>query len=114
VDGGVGMLDEPGQEAYEHCARLRLLKTIDEDLDSLVGGDFSEVCAAYAVSYGKEIAVGAGLLARCGNEEAHGVFIVGTNLAWVGCLAELNFQHGRCRLEGFGSAGLRRGRRNRL
>ena len=114
VYGGVGMLDEARQEADEHGAGRRFFKAIDEYLDGFFGGDFAEIGAADTVGNGEEIAVGARLLARCGNEEAGGVFIVSANFAWIGCLAELDFQHGRCRLEGFDSAASSRGGRYRL
>jgi hypothetical protein len=98
VDSGVGLLDEAGQEADEHGAWRGLFEAFYKDLHGLIGGDLAKVGSTDTVSDSEEIAVGSGLLTRCWNEEAEGVFIVGANLAWIGCLAELDFQHGRCRL----------------
>jgi hypothetical protein len=108
------LLDEAWQQADEHGAALGLLKAIDKDLNGFVGGDFAEIGAADSVGDCEEVAVGTSVLARGGNEEARGVFIVGSNFAWIGCLAELDFQHGRCRLGGFISRRIEPGQEDRL
>jgi hypothetical protein len=93
VDGGVGVLDEARQQADEHGAGLGFGEFLGDDGDGGGGGDFSQVHAAHAVGHDEEVAVGAGLLARGGNERAHRIFIVGANFAEIACLAELDIEH---------------------
>ena len=89
VHGGVGVLDEARQKADEHGARLGLGEFFGEDGDGSGRGNFAQIHAAYAVGNGEKIAVGAGLVARGGDERTHRVFIVGADFAEVACLAEL-------------------------
>ncbi len=99
VHGGIGMLNQPRQQADQHRSRLRLRKLLGEHGDGCGRGHFAQIHAAHAVGNGKQIAVRSGLLARGGNERSHRVFIVGSNFAGIACLAELYIQHGRRRLK---------------
>jgi len=98
VDGGVGVLDEARQQADEHGSGLGLGELLGEDGDGCGRSDLAEVEASDAVGDGKEIAMGAGLLARVRDERSHRILIIGANFSEIACLAELNFQHGLGRL----------------
>ena len=93
VDGGVGVLNEAGEQADEHGAGLSFGEFVGDDGDGSGRGDFSEVEAAYAVCHDEEVSVGAGLLARGRDEGAHGIFIIGTNFSEIACLTELYIEH---------------------
>jgi hypothetical protein len=99
VNSGVGVLDEPRQQAGQHAARRRFCEFFGEDLYRGGRGNFAQIIAAHPVGNGEQIAVRAGLLARRGDERSHRVFIVGANFAEIAGLAELNIQHGLRYLE---------------
>ena len=95
---GIGVLDQPRQQADEHGAGLRLGELLGQHRDRGGRGHFAQVHAAHSVGNHKQIAVRAGLLARGGDKRAHGIFVVGANFAEVACLAELYIQHVRRRM----------------
>ena len=95
MNRGVGVLNEARQQADEHGSGLGLGELFGHYRDGRGRGDFAEIHAAYAVGNRKQIAVGTGLVARRRDKRSHRVFIVGSNLAEIACLTELNIQHGR-------------------
>ena len=95
VNGGVGLLNQARHQSCKHCGGRSFGKFFDESFDDRGRGNLAVVHAAHAIGDGEEITVASSLAARGGNERAHRVLVVGANLSEIGCLAELNVEHGR-------------------
>ncbi len=99
VHGGVGHLTSRGISVVSMVPACALGNSSMSVLTGRGRGNLAEVHAAHAVGNREEIAVGAGLLARGGDERTHRVLIVGADFAEIADLRELYVEHGCCRLE---------------
>ena len=95
MDRRIGVLNEARQQADEHGACLRLGKLFSNHLDGRGRRNLAQVHSPHPIGNREQVSVRAGLLARFGNERPHRVLVVGANLSEIGCLAELNVEHGR-------------------